>query len=93
MSYKVQFLEEAAKDWLNLDRSVRKQLSGAIDRLKTHPQQYGKPLSRELHGLRRIRSGDYRIVYRVDEPKKTVDIGIICHRRDVYGIALQRRLI
>ena len=91
--YKVEFLEEAAKDWLNLDQSVRKRLSGAIERLKVHPDKYGKPLSQPLHRLRRIRSGDFRIVYRVNETTKTVEVGIVCHRTQVYQIALLRDLV
>ena len=91
-SFKIEFLEDAAKDWLGLDRSVRKKLSGAIDRLKSHPDQYGKPLGTPLQGLRRIRSGDFRIVYRVLESAKTVEIGVVCHRSRVYDIALKRRL-
>lgn len=93
MSFRIEFLEEAAKDWLDLDRSVRIKLQGAIDRLKLHPQQYGRPLGGPLHGLRRIRSGDFRIVYRIVESPRRVEIGVVCHRKDVYKIALQRRLI
>jgi addiction module RelE/StbE family toxin len=66
LAYEIEFLDEAATDWRGLDQSVRKKLSGAIERLKSSPQQYGKPLSAPLQGLRRIRTGDYRIVYRVD---------------------------
>lgn len=93
MPYKIEFLDEAAKDWLGLDYSVRKRLAGAIDRLKSKPDQYGDPLGGILHGLRRIRSGDYRIVYRVNEQAQTVEIGAVCHRRDVYQTALKRRLV
>ena len=93
MSYRIEFIAEAAKDWLELDRSVRRKLSRAIERLKSHPAQYGKPLTGDLHGLRRIRSGDFRIVYRVNEAEKAVEIGIVCHRTRVYDIALKRRLI
>jgi mRNA interferase RelE/StbE len=91
--YKIEFLEKAAKDWLNLDHSVRNKLSAAIERLKLHPDQYGKPLSQPLHRLRRMRSGDYRIVYRINEATKTVEVGVVCHRSQVYQIALQRDLV
>ncbi len=93
LPYKIEFLEEAAEDWLELDRSVRKKLSGAIDRLKSSPDQYGKPLGTPLQGLRRIRSGDFRIVYRVLDSAKTVEIGVVCHRSRVYDVALKRRLV
>lgn len=32
----------------------------------------------------RIRVGDYRIVYEIDDAAKTVDVTRIAHRRDVY---------
>ncbi|MBI2058410.1 MAG: type II toxin-antitoxin system RelE/ParE family toxin [Nitrospirae bacterium] len=91
--YKVEFLEEAAQDWLDLDHSVRKRLFAAIERLRSHPDLYGKPLAQPLHRLRRIRSGDFRIVYRVNEGTKTVEVGVVCHRSQVYQIALRRRLV
>jgi mRNA interferase RelE/StbE len=33
----------------------------------------------------RIRVGDYRIVYVIDDRAKTVDVTRIAHRREVYG--------
>ena len=93
MPYRVDFLEEAAQDWLNLDYSVRKRLAQAIERLKTNPRQYGDSLSGPLHGLRRIRTGDYRIVYKVIEETTTVEVGAVCHREDVYRLALKRHLV
>jgi mRNA interferase RelE/StbE len=85
-------LEEAAKDWRDLDASVRKRLASAIERLKRDPEQYGKQLGQPLHRLRRIRSGDYRIVYRINKKTKVVEIAVVCHRSRVYEIALRRGL-
>ncbi len=93
MSYRIEFIEEAADDWRRLDRSARKRLEKAIERLKKDPKDYGKPLGGPLHGLRRIRSGDFRVVYRIHEASKVVEVGVVCHRRDVYAIAHQRRLV
>lgn len=93
MPYRVEFLEDAAGDWLALDPSVRRRLMPSIDRLKANPLKYGRPLGGKLHGLRRIRSGDYRIVYRTNEATKTVEVGVVCHRKDVYAIALKRHLV
>jgi mRNA interferase RelE/StbE len=33
----------------------------------------------------RIRVGDYRAVYEIDDAARTVDVTRIAHRRDVYG--------
>mgnify|MGYP001571471028 FL=1 len=93
MSYRIEFLEEAAEDWNRLDPSVKKRLAGAFERLKIGPDRYGKPLSAPLHGLRRVRSGDYRIVYRVEKATEAVVIGVVCHRAEVYSMALKWRLV
>jgi mRNA interferase RelE/StbE len=42
---------------------------------------------KKLHGYNdrwRIRVGDYRVVYAIDDRRKTVDINRIAHRKDVY---------
>jgi mRNA interferase RelE/StbE len=60
-------------------RALRRLESLAID-----PRPRG---ARKLHGaadLFRIRSGDYRIVYRVDDDHGVVDVIAIRHRADAY---------
>ena len=34
--------------------------------------------------MERIRIGDYRVVYEIDDEAKTVDVTRIAHRREVY---------
>jgi mRNA interferase RelE/StbE len=57
------------------------------------PDKSGKPLRASLAGCRRIRTGDARIVYRVDGKAIQVLIVAVGARRDeeVYGAA-ERRL-
>ena len=57
-------------------------------RLITHPDLYGKPLRRSLGGYRKLRVGDYRVIFRIE--KNTVKILIIQHRSVVYGEAEER---
>lgn len=52
-------------------------------RLGTNPDFYGKPLRRSLKGYRKLRVGDYRVVFRIE--KTTVKILIIQHRSVVYA--------
>jgi mRNA interferase RelE/StbE len=69
----------------DLPKSVRKLVERAIDsRLTVAPIDYGKPLQYTLKGHRRIRVGDWRVVYRIDEATKTVYVVAIKHRKDVY---------
>lgn len=52
--------------------------------LAENPYRAGRALRWELEGLHSARRGDYRIVYRVDEPHRTVIISAVAHRADVY---------
>lgn len=55
------------------------------DKLTTKPEIYGKPLRRSLKGYRKLRMGDYRIIYQIDKNK--VKIFVIQHRSVVYRTA------
>lgn len=57
-------------------------------RLATQPDFYGKPLRRSLKGYRKLRVGDYRVVFRIE--KTTIKILIIQHRSVVYGQIYKR---
>ncbi len=52
------------------------------DRLTVHPDLYGKPLRRSLAGYRKLRVGDYRVVFEIQQT--TVKILMIEHRSRVY---------
>ena len=58
------------------------------ERLLTRPDLYGKPLRRSLKGYRKLRVGDYRVIFRIE--KDTVRILIIQHRSVVYMEAEKR---
>ena len=61
----------------------RGQIKRAIDeRLTADPLGMGKPLSGQWRGFRRLRVGDWRVIYRVVD--MTVYIHVIGIRRDVY---------
>lgn len=51
-------------------------------RLTTRPDYYGKPLRRSLSGYRKLRVGDYRVIFRIEA--NLVRILIIGHRSIVY---------
>jgi mRNA interferase RelE/StbE len=56
------------------------------------PDKVGKPLSGELAGFRRLRTGHLRIVYRIDGAKIEVFVIAVGLRRDdeIYKIATKR---
>lgn len=68
-----------------LPKTMKETVRRAIEtRLMVDPIAYGKPLRYSLKGHRRIRVGDWRIVYRIEAKTKKVLIVAIKHRKDVY---------
>lgn len=71
-----------AEDLPGIDAGMRERLRRAIEeRLMTEPHKYGTPLRKNLHGYWKLRVGDYRVVYRIEQ---AVVVLIICHRKEVY---------
>jgi len=64
-------------------REDRLRIISAIDLLKTNPAA-GGVLKCEFSGLRRIRIGNYRVAYEVQDEILVVLVIGIGHRREVY---------
>lgn len=84
--YSVEYLQTVVKDDIPaLPKRMAQSIKRAIEeRLMVDPIGFGKPLRYSLAGHRRLRVGDYRIVYRIDDHKQSVVIVAIKHRKDVY---------
>ncbi|MCY3635856.1 MAG: type II toxin-antitoxin system RelE/ParE family toxin [bacterium] len=52
--------------------------------LLENPQRVGIELRNELEGLWSARRGTYRVLYRIDDVNRTVEIVRVSHRRDAY---------
>ena len=66
-----------------LSKSAKEQVRRAIERkLATHPVEFGKPLRYSFKVARRLRVGDWRVIYRI-EPPDVVLIVKIGHRKEV----------
>ena len=71
------------EDIAKLSASNKRQIKRAIEeKLMTHPELYGKPLRQSLKGYRKLRVGDYRVIFRIE--KQTIKILMIEHRSQVY---------
>jgi mRNA interferase RelE/StbE len=66
-----------------LQGPLRDRIRAAIDSLSTDPRPSGvaKLAGRDDY---RIRIGDYRVIYAVDDAERLVIIARIAHRREVY---------
>ena len=56
-----------------------------IRQLQDNPY-IGKPLHGDLKGKYSLRSGDYRVIYSVDETDKSVLLLAVGHRKAVYKL-------
>lgn len=73
----------ADEDIPRLSATWKTKIRTAIEeKLVTHPETYGKPLRRSVKGYRKLRVGDYRVVFRIAGSK--VMIFAILHRSVVY---------
>lgn len=86
ITYVIRYQQEVVSKHIPaLDPTIRTLIKRAIEeRLMADPIGFGKPLRYSLKGHRRLRVGDYRIIYRIDATAKTVIIVAIMHRKDVY---------
>ena len=84
MTYRVEYLESVvAEDIPALPKAARARIRTAIERkLAQNPVEFGKPLQYSLKGCRRLRVGDYRVVFSIEGD--CVLIVKIGHRREVY---------
>ena len=81
--YRLLFTRSALREMERLPRPVLALLRPRLDELIQQPRPYG---SQKLTGTPyyRIRQGDYRVLYSVDDGARTVEIIKIGHRREVY---------
>lgn len=83
MSYSIRIRESAAKELRRVSKPDRARIVAAIDRLTETPR-LGAALKGGLRGLRRLRVGDYRVVYEVRDDELIVLVVRVAHRRDAY---------
>jgi len=86
MMYRIEFLPDVLKDDLKkLSKNLKHTFMTAImDRVAERPYDF-KPLKgKKYYGIWRLRVGDYRIAYEINEKQKLVTILCIESRSNVY---------
>ena len=77
-----QDIPSLATEWKN---RIKKNIE---QKLIFYPEIFGKPLRRSLKGYRKLRVGDFRVVFRIEG--QNVKIFAISHRSIVYKIVAKR---
>lgn len=85
MSYVVLIDSRAARYLEKLPKPTVERIDTAIAQLAEHPRPGGvKMLRGRFKSGWRIRVGDYRVLYRIDDESREVLVFEIGHRKDVY---------
>jgi len=84
VAYTVELKPSAAKALEALPRPDQRRIAARIDTLATDPRPVGVKKLEGEDALYRVRVGDYRIVYQIQERRLIVLVVRIAHRRDVY---------
>ncbi len=82
--YALTFRPGALRALRKLDRQIAERIKAATEALQDDPRPPGAKMLTGSHGLWRIRIGEYRIVYTVDDQRRIVRVAAAGHRRDVY---------
>ncbi|MGD0390863.1 MAG: type II toxin-antitoxin system RelE/ParE family toxin [Tepidisphaeraceae bacterium] len=83
--YEIRSAEEARENFKSLPLRIQVRVQDVFDRLTRWPNVSGvKPLRGSLKGAYRIRTGDWRVIFTVDDRAKRVTVIRVKNRRDVY---------
>lgn len=83
MTYRIELRPAAVRALKHIDHQDRDRIRGAIALLGEDPRPPGAKALRGRPGLR-VRVGDYRIIYTVNDDVLVVAVVTLGHRRDVY---------
>lgn len=84
MAYSIELKPAAVRDLKKLPEDVRKQVAEKVDSLAETPRPPGGETVKGSSGLLRLRVGDYRILYEVQDKALVIFVVRVRHRREVY---------
>jgi mRNA interferase RelE/StbE len=83
--YRLIYSETSFNQIKKLHPYLKPIVKAKIERICANPH-IGKLLEKELSGYLSFRAKRYRIIYKVKEDTKTIEMHYIGHRRDIYEI-------
>lgn len=83
MTYEIQVLPAAVRELRKLPPEAKRRVQAVIELLADEPRP---PASKKLTGRAewRVRTGDYRVLYRIEDAVLTVVVVRAGRRRDIY---------
>jgi mRNA interferase RelE/StbE len=84
VAYTVVIRDRAERRLQRIPEPLRSNIRHRIDRLADNPRPSGAQPLKGIHGLWRLRVGNWRVVYVIDDEQGIVDIRLIGPRGEVY---------
>lgn len=84
MTYEIRIAPAAVRQMRKLDRQAQRRVQAAIEILADEPRPPGAVKLSGGEGEWRVRTGDYRVIYEIDDGVLLVLVIAVGHRREVY---------
>ena len=90
IKFKILYHDKVVKEDIpKLSSIYQKRIKVAIEqKLTTEPETFGTPLRKSLRNYQKLRVGNYRVIFRIED--MTIKILIIAHRSVVYKNSTKR---
>jgi mRNA interferase RelE/StbE len=85
VNYAVSWSNRAARHFRKLDKDGQSRVTMAVNRLAVNPRPLGAEHVVSMPGILRVRNGDYRVLYSVDDNTSEVLVEDVRHRSKAYG--------
>ncbi len=82
--FTIEFRPAAAREFKKLPHTAKERLGEEIEKLAENPRPPSVKKMAGAENLWRVRVGDYRIIYEIQDARLIVLIVTIGHRREVY---------
>jgi mRNA interferase RelE/StbE len=83
--YALQLARSARKELEALPDAMLARIARQLDQLSAQPRPSGCKKLRGAADLWRLRVGDFRIIYRIDNTARLIEVVAIRDRKDAYG--------
>ena len=84
MGYSIKFKKSVEKEIRKLPKEMVGRIIAAIEALEEEPRPKQSIKLRDTERTYRLRVGDYRVIYQIDDEQKEITVFHIRHRKDVY---------
>jgi len=83
MKYRIQIVPSAERQFQKLQPALQNRIAAKVLSLADHSRPHGSQKLRDTQ-FYRLRIGDYRVIYSINDSRKIIKILDVAHRREVY---------